>query len=120
MPPDVTAPEIPAAGLPQQADETAASADTSRGQVETVIEPSKGWIGINWGEMVRGRELLYFLVWRDIKVRYKQAVLGAGWAIIQPVLAMIIFTFVFGVGFGLKKDLPAGVPYAVFVYCGLL
>lgn len=121
MPPDVTATEIPAAPVPQQAGAVPASARSSEaGGVETVIEPSKGWIGINWGEMLRGRELLYFLIWRDIKVRYKQAVLGAGWAILQPVLAMIIFTFVFGVGFGLKKDLPAHVPYTVFVYCGLL
>lgn len=121
MPPDVTAPEIPAPAVPQPV--AALSNHRERQEpadVETIIQPSKGWIGVNWLEMLRGRELLYFLVWRDIKVRYKQAVLGAGWAIIQPVLSMIIFTVVFGVGIGLKKDLPAGVPYTVFVYCGLL
>ena len=89
-------------------------------ETETVIEPSRGWIGVNWREMFRGRELLYFLVWRDIKVRYKQALLGIGWAVLQPVLSMTIFTLLFGVGFTLRKDLPPNVPFPVFVFCGLL
>lgn len=120
MPPDLTAHEIPVAGVSPEAIRRAELDDADPSAVETVIEPSRGWIGINFGEMLRGRELLYFLVWRDVKVRYKQAVLGAGWAILQPILSMIIFTFVFGVGFGLKKELPPNVPYTVFVYCGLL
>jgi lipopolysaccharide transport system permease protein len=121
MPPDVTAPEMhaPAVAHPTTAP-TDHPAPRESEAIETVIEPSRGWIGVNWGEMLRARELLYFLIWRDIKVRYKQAVLGAGWAIIQPVLSMIIFTVVFGVGLSLKRDLPAHVPYAIFVYCGLL
>src|SRR5437868_5913098 len=89
-------------------------------ETETIIAPSRGWVGVNWGELFRGRELLYFLVWRDVKVRYKQAVLGIGWAILQPMMSMLIFTVVFGAGLGLKKDLPAGIPYAFWVYCGLL
>lgn len=121
MPPDVTAPKVPVPALPQQSGPAPLrTAPTDPHDLETVIEPSAGWIGINWREMFRGRELLYFLVWRDIKVRYKQAVLGAAWAIIQPVLSMIIFTVVFGVGIGLKKDLPPQIPYTIFVYCGLL
>jgi lipopolysaccharide transport system permease protein len=52
-------------------------------QFELIIEPRRGWIGIDWGELVRYRELLYFLVWRDVKVRYKQTVLGVAWAIMR-------------------------------------
>jgi lipopolysaccharide transport system permease protein len=121
MPPDVTAPEIQAPAVVHAIGAPSDNAAPGESDVvETVIEPSRGWIGVNWGEMLRSRELLYFLIWRDIKVRYKQAMLGAGWAIIQPVLSMIIFTVVFGVGLSLKRDLPAHVPYTIFVYCGLL
>ena len=86
--------------------------------VELVIEPHKGWIGVNWGELLRNRELLYFLVWRDIKVRYKQAVLGIGWAVLQPVTQMLVFTLIFGVAARFKNDLP--IPYALLVLSGLL
>jgi lipopolysaccharide transport system permease protein len=84
---------------------------------EMVIEPRRGWIGIDWGELSRFRELLYFLVWRDVKVRYKQTVLGVAWAVLQPVFGMVIFTVIFG---RLAKMPSEGVPYAVFVYAGLL
>lgn len=82
-----------------------------------VIRPHKGWIGIDWSELWRYRELLYFLVWRDFKVRYKQTVLGVAWAVLQPVLSMIIFTVIFG---RLAKIPSENFPYAVFVYAGLL
>ena len=112
MPPDVTAPEMQA---PAVAHPTTAPSDPHAphepDRIETIIEPSRGWIGVNWREMFRGRELLYFLIWRDIKVRYKQAVLGAGWAILQPVLSMIIFTLVFGVGLSFETRPAAHVPY---------
>jgi lipopolysaccharide transport system permease protein len=88
--------------------------------VELVIEPRKGWIGVDWNELFRNRELLYFLVWRDIKVRYKQAVLGVGWAVLQPLVQMLVFTFIFGVAAKLKSALPPGLPYSVFVLSGLL
>jgi lipopolysaccharide transport system permease protein len=88
--------------------------------VELVIEPRKGWIGIDWQELFRNRELLYFLVWRDIKVRYKQAVLGVGWAVLQPVVQMVVFTLIVGVAARLNRQLPPGLPYAVFVLSGLL
>jgi lipopolysaccharide transport system permease protein len=88
--------------------------------VELVIEPRKGWIAIDWSELVRNRELLYFLIWRDIKVRYKQAVLGVGWAVLQPVVQMLVFTLIFGVAAKLKNQLPNGLPYSVFVLSGLL
>jgi len=83
----------------------------------TVIEPSKGWAPLNLDALWRYRGLLYFLTWRDIKVRYKQTALGASWAIIQPVLTMIIFTVVFGHFAKIPSD---GVPYPIFSYIGLL
>jgi lipopolysaccharide transport system permease protein len=82
-----------------------------------VICPSSGWMGINVRELWTYRELLYFLVWRSLKVRYKQTVLGATWAFLQPLMAMVIFSIFFG---RLAKMPSDGVPYPIFVYCGLL
>src|ERR1700683_4493568 len=87
---------------------------------ELVIRARPGWIGIDWRELTEFRELLYFLVWRDVKVRYKQTALGVAWAIVVPVFTMLIFTVIFGNYAGMKKELPAGMNYAVFVYVGLL
>lgn len=84
---------------------------------ELVIEARKGWIPIDWRELAHYRELLYFLVWRDVKVRYKQTVLGAAWAILQPLFGMIVFTVIFGRLAQIPSD---GLPYAVFVFSGLL
>ena len=83
----------------------------------TVIEPKKGWVPIDLKEIWEYRELLYFLTKRDIKVRYKQTVLGGLWAIIQPAFTMIIFTLFFG---RLAKMPSDGMPYPIFVYVGLL
>jgi lipopolysaccharide transport system permease protein len=83
----------------------------------TIIQPTYGWKGIDFRELWRYRELLYFLVWRDIKVRYKQSLLGAGWAIIQPLLTMIIFTVFFGQWAGIPTD---GVPQPIFYFAGIL
>ncbi|MFQ5805448.1 MAG: ABC transporter permease [Phycisphaerae bacterium] len=82
-----------------------------------VIERQSGWRAIDFRELWRYRELLYFLVWRDIKVRYKQTVVGAAWAVIQPVCTMVIFSIIFGRFAKIPSD---GVPYPVFVYAGLL
>jgi len=85
------------------------------------IHPARGWIGLNLSDLWAYRELIYFLTWRDIKVRYKQAVLGVGWAMIQPLMTMVIFTVIFG-GFA-KLPPDAGMPlswYPVFSYAGLL
>ena len=82
-----------------------------------VIQPSRGWRLINLGELWRYRELLYFLTWRDIKVRYKQTLLGAAWAILQPFFTMIVFTLFFGKIAKLPSD---GTPYPIFYYSGLL
>jgi lipopolysaccharide transport system permease protein len=87
--------------------------------VVQVIEPPRGWVGINWREIWRYRELLYFLTWRDVKVRYKQTVLGAAWAILQPFMTMVVFSIFFGrlAGLGAKTG---GVPYPIYVFAGLL
>lgn len=82
-----------------------------------VIEPSRGWFSLHLNELWQYRELLYFLAWRDIKVRYKQTVLGAAWAILQPFFTMVVFTLFFG---KLAKVPSEGVPYPVFSYAGLL
>src|SRR5260370_16482367 len=63
---------------------------------ELVIRPRPGWIAINWRELIAGRELLWFLVWRDVTVRYKQTILGSAWAIVNPLTMMLIFTLIFG------------------------
>src|SRR6266481_5752729 len=81
------------------------------------IEPSSGWVSLRLGELWEYRELLYFLVWRDIKVRYKQTALGAAWAILQPVMTMMVFSVFFG---RLAKVPSDGLPYPVFVYTALL
>jgi lipopolysaccharide transport system permease protein len=78
-----------------------------------LIRPNKGLFDFNLGEVWQYRELLYFLVWRDLKVRYSQAALGAAWAIIQPLVAVAIFTVIFGVFANLPSD---GIPYAVFAF----
>lgn len=89
-------------------------------QIELVIQPKKGWIAIDWAEMVRYRELLAFLVWRDVKVRYKQSVLGIGWAIIVPVLNSLVFTIIFNVIFHLGANERAAngrlLPYTILVF----
>ncbi|MFA6518495.1 MAG: ABC transporter permease [Candidatus Shapirobacteria bacterium] len=81
------------------------------------ITPPKNLVCLDWGELWRYRELLYTFAWRDVKVRYKQTVLGVGWAIFQPLFTMIIFTVFFG---NLAKIPSEGVPYPIFVYTGLL
>ncbi|HXD33293.1 MAG TPA: ABC transporter permease [Pyrinomonadaceae bacterium] len=82
-----------------------------------IIEPSKSWVALDLRDLWTYRELLYFLVWRDVKVRYKQTILGAAWAIIQPLFTMVIFTLLFGRLAGIKFE---GVPYALSAYAGLL
>jgi len=81
------------------------------------IEPSRGWVSLKLGELWEYRELLYFLTWRDIKVRYKQTVLGAAWAIIQPFFTMVVFSLFFG---KLAKVPSDGIPYPIFAYAALV
>jgi len=82
-----------------------------------VIEPSKSWVALNLRDLWAYRELLYFLTWRDVKVRYKQTLLGVAWAILQPLLTMLIFTLLFGRLARIESD---GIPYPIFAYAGLL
>ncbi len=82
-----------------------------------VIKPRKGWRGINFKELWLFRELFYIFSWRDIKVRYKQTVLGIAWAILQPFLMMIVFSIFFG---NLLNVPSEGLPYPIFVFSGLL
>jgi lipopolysaccharide transport system permease protein len=83
----------------------------------TIIKPSMGWISLKLGELWEYRELLYFLTWRDIKVRYKQTVLGAAWAIIQPFFTMVVFSLFFG---KLAKVPSDDIPYPIFSYAALV
>jgi lipopolysaccharide transport system permease protein len=84
----------------------------------TLIRASSGWVPLNLKDLWKYRELVYFLIWRDIKVRYKQAALGIAWAIIQPILTMLVFSTVFG-KFG-KLPTDNSVPYPLFTLAGLL
>src|SRR5205823_653990 len=83
----------------------------------TVIQPPRGWQLINVRELWQFRELLYFLAWRDVKVRYKQTLLGAAWAVLQPALMMVVFTVFFGRMAGLSSG---SLPYPLFAFAGLL
>lgn len=87
----------------------------------THIRPPRGWLALNLRDLWLYRELVYFLTWRDVKVRYKQAALGIGWAILQPLLTMVVFTVIFNKFLGVKPD--AGIPeayYPIFAFAALL
>jgi len=88
-------------------------------QPVVTIQPGKSWSALNLREVWAYRELLYFLTWRDVKVRYKQTLLGVAWAVIQPLFTMLIFTLFFGklAGIDARTD---GIPYPLFAYAGLL
>lgn len=81
------------------------------------IQPTKGWVSLRLDTLWEYRELLYFFIWRDIKIRYKQTVLGASWAIIQPLFSMVIFSVFFGRLAGIPSD---GIPYPIFSYAALV
>src|SRR5687768_7954315 len=82
-----------------------------------LITPPNRWIPLQLSELWEYRELLYFLVWRDIKVRYKQTALGAAWAVMQPLFMMLVFSLFFG---RLAKIPSDGIPYPVFTFCALI
>ncbi|MDX1993562.1 MAG: ABC transporter permease [bacterium] len=102
---------------PQELNHPLIAVDIPDDLPETVIRPSKGWAGLNFRELWQYRELLYFLAWRDIKVKYKQAALGAAWALIQPFMTMVAFSFFFGNLAGVESD---GLPYPIFAYAALI
>src|SRR5262245_11224147 len=101
---------------PPENSEPTSSADNEDLPV-TIIEPKSGWRFIDLGELWRYRELLYFLAWRDIKVRYKQTLLGGAWAIVQPLFTMLVFAIFFGYLGRIPSD---GFTYPVFAYAALV
>tara|TARA_Y100000758_G_scaffold159443_1_gene113182 strand:- start:402 stop:1292 length:891 start_codon:yes stop_codon:yes gene_type:complete len=100
---------------PEQTSTTDAAVDPDVRVIE--IEPSRGWEALDLRGVWEYRELVWFLIWRDIKVRYKQASLGIAWAVIQPVMTMLVFTLIFGRLAQLPSD---GLPYPVFTFTALL
>ena len=103
--------------VPQVADPPMSSYDDAAPPFEMVIYPRSGWLSIDWKELFAYRELLWFLVWRDISARYRQTILGGSWAFIQPLLTMAIFTLIFS---RIAKFPSQGFPYTVFVFAGLI
>ena len=102
---------------PETVDQTQAE-ELSRAEQPVIrIRPSSKWVALKLEDVWAYRELLYFLTWRDVKVRYKQTALGAAWAIIQPLFAMLIFALFFGKLAGMPSD---GIPYPIFAFVGLL
>jgi lipopolysaccharide transport system permease protein len=85
-----------------------------------VIEPTRGWIPVRLDELWEYRELIYFMVWRDLKVRYRQTVLGILWVVVQPLILMLIFVLLLGKLGGLSNSTPGDVPYPVLVFAGLV
>jgi len=81
------------------------------------IEAARNWVSVDFQEIWNYRELLYFLIWRDVKVRYKQTILGFGWALLQPLTTMVIFTVVFSWLLSSPSD---GFPYPIFAFTALL
>jgi lipopolysaccharide transport system permease protein len=102
---------------PIASDKPVALSPTAESVEEIIIRPSVGWVSLDIKELWAYQELLYFLIWRDIKVRYKQTVLGAAWAIIQPVCTMVVFSLFFG---KLAKVPSDGIPYPIFAYTALV
>jgi lipopolysaccharide transport system permease protein len=96
---------------------TSGSASGSSDRDVVVLEPRHGWRQLGLGEIWSHRELLYFFIWRDLKIRYKQTVFGAAWAVMQPVLLMVVFSVSIG---RLPGVGPTGVPYPLFVFAGLI
>ena len=110
--PEMVSAEVPARG----GDLVARSIETVE-PPHSSIEARSGWVSVNLRDLWQYRELLFFLAWRDIKVRYKQTALGAAWAVIQPVFTMLLFTLFFG---RLAKVPSDGIPYPLFSYAALL
>jgi lipopolysaccharide transport system permease protein len=106
------------AGVTASASQATAAEQSHRpGPPSVRILPARGWQPLNVGELWEFRELVYFLTWRDVKVRYKQTALGAAWAVLQPAMMMVVFTILFG---RMVKVDTGGLPYPVFAYLGLV
>lgn len=99
------------------ASSTAEGMDLENSSRHIRIEPSRGWAPLNVRELIKYRQLLYFFAWRDIKIRYKQTIMGASWAILQPLFTMAVFSIFFG---RLAKVPSDGIPYPIFSYAALV
>ncbi|MCC7447213.1 MAG: ABC transporter permease [Anaerolineae bacterium] len=93
------------------------SAPTRPDTPKIIIQPAKGWVPLKIRELWQHRELIYFLIWRDVKIRYKQTVLGTAWAIVPPFMSMVVFSIFFG---GLAKIPSDNIPYPIFTYTALV
>ena len=104
---------------PLSASEIATIQDGARkGKIPvTVIEPDQGWRWVDLKELFEYRDLFLFMIWRNIKIRYAQSAIGIGWAVIQPLFSMVVFTIVFG---GLARIDSDGAPYAIFSFVALV
>jgi lipopolysaccharide transport system permease protein len=117
---------LTAATMPAEPSPSTAGSTAPMGEVpEFEIRPRRGWVAIDFKELLHYRELLYFLTWRDVKVRYKQTVLGFAWAILQPLMMVVIQTVIFGTVAGFASRLPPelmarNIPYSLFNYAGVL
>ena len=89
-------------------------------RIKTVVRPPAGWPLPDVRELWRYRDLLALLTTRNVAARYRQSVLGVGWAVVRPLISMTIFTLIFGMAMGVQDSLPPGIPYAVFALCGLI
>ena len=98
-------------------DQASVARDITRGAPQVVIEAGRGSLLVGLGELWTHRELLYFLSWRDVKLRYKQTALGVLWAVLQPLLMMVVFTLLFGRLAHVPSD---GLPYPLFAFAGLV
>ena len=103
--------------FPPESDPSMSSHGDPASSIEIVIRPRSGWLSIDWKELVDFRELLWFLIWRDISARYKQTILGGSWAVIQPLMMMTIFTLIFS---RIANFPSQGFDYPVFVFAGLI
>jgi homopolymeric O-antigen transport system permease protein len=105
-------------GAPRSAPAVASPARRAEPEAPVVVvRPTRGWTSLGLAELWRYRELLYFLTWRDVKIRYKQTVLGAAWAVLQPVATMVVFSLFFGRLAGVPSD---GLPYPLFAFAALV
>jgi lipopolysaccharide transport system permease protein len=113
----VTETQVRPAPAPEQSSAAESTASRDRADWITVIEPATRWPRLNLGELWRFRELLAIFIWRDLKVRYKQTVIGAGWAIFQPAFTALVYTLIFGK----FARFPSGnLPYPIFAFSGVL
>ena len=110
----------PTAGPPPAAAPTAGASRAGAPRIKTVVRPPAGWPLPDVRELWRYRDLLALLTTRNVAARYRQSVLGVGWAVVRPLISMTIFTLIFGMAMGVQDALAPGIPYAVFAFCGLI